>query len=230
MQKDKFRISRPFNALAFGILLSLSFLLLASCASSGKSKTVASWYGPKFHGKLTASGERYNMYAMTCAHKQLPLGTRLRVTNRANGKSVVVVVNDRGPFVRGREIDLSFAAAKKIGIVGPGTGKVRYRIIGRDERYRKYIKDGRSIIAGNHKPVSGPFTIQVASFTEKSNAYHLMDGLKLNYRRVHIKNTRVDGKRFYRVRVGKFKKRSKALDYAKRLADEGYSVKIVDYE
>ncbi len=94
-------------------------LIIIACASPGRRErgyTIASWYGPGFHGKYTASGEKYNMYAMTCAHKELPLGTRLKVTNVENAKSAVVVVNDRGPFVAGREIDLSLAAAKEIEI------------------------------------------------------------------------------------------------------------------
>ena len=82
---------------------------------------VASWYGEDFHGKLTSNGEVYDMYAMTAAHKTLPLGVYVRVTNKQNGQSAVVRVNDRGPFVDTRIIDLSYAAAKQLGVVGPGT-------------------------------------------------------------------------------------------------------------
>ena len=88
---------------------------------------IASWYGKDFHGKKTANGEIYNMHAMTAAHKTLPLGTWVRVYNLTNGKSCDVRVNDRGPFVRGRIIDLSYSAAKEIGLVGPGTAKVRIK-------------------------------------------------------------------------------------------------------
>ncbi len=90
----------------------------------------ASWYGPKFHGRKTASGEPYNMHALTAAHKSLPFGTLVRVTNLENGKSVVVRINDRGPYVAGRIIDLSYAAAKKIGLDKIGVAKVRLEIIG----------------------------------------------------------------------------------------------------
>lgn len=86
---------------------------------------VASWYGPGFHGRQTANGERYNMYELTAAHKILPFGTRLRVTHLGTGRSLVVRVNDRGPFVEGRIIDLSFTAARQLGIVGSGTARVR---------------------------------------------------------------------------------------------------------
>lgn len=90
---------------------------------------IASWYGSEFHGRRTASGEIYNMYDYTAAHKTLPLGTYVKVINLENGKSVIVRINDRGPFKKGRIIDLSYAAAKKIGIIEKGTARVRLEII-----------------------------------------------------------------------------------------------------
>jgi peptidoglycan lytic transglycosylase len=89
----------------------------------------ASWYGKKFHGRKTASGERYNMYQLTAAHKTLPFGTKVKVTNMDNGKSVVVRINDRGPFVKGRIIDLSRAAAKKVDMINAGVAFVKVEII-----------------------------------------------------------------------------------------------------
>jgi rare lipoprotein A len=100
---------------------------------------IASWYGDDFHGKATANGECYNMYAFTAAHRTLPLPTVVRVTNMENNKSVVVKVNDRGPFARGRIIDLSYAAAQSIGMVGKGTAPVRIEAIG-----GAFHEDGRS--------------------------------------------------------------------------------------
>ena len=91
---------------------------------------VASWYGTKFHGRRTSSGEIFDMNKLTAAHNELPLGTRVRVTNLKNQKSVIVRINDRGPFVRGRVIDLSYAAAKKIGMVKDGVVKVRIEVVG----------------------------------------------------------------------------------------------------
>jgi rare lipoprotein A len=88
---------------------------------------VASWYGPGFHGQSTASGEIYNQNALTAAHRTLPLGTRVEVTNLSNGKSVQVRINDRGPYVRGRSIDLSRGAARKLGMVKSGVSKVRIK-------------------------------------------------------------------------------------------------------
>ncbi len=91
----------------------------------------ASWYGKAFHGRLTASGERYNMHAPTAAHKSLPFGTRVRVTNLDNGKHTVVRINDRGPFVKGRIIDLSYGAAKKIQMLQAGVVRVKLEILSR---------------------------------------------------------------------------------------------------
>ena len=89
----------------------------------------ASYYGKKFHGRKTANGERFDMYAMTAAHRKLPFGTEVRVTNLVNGRSVVVRINDRGPFVRGRIIDLSYGAAKEIGLIQSGVAKVKLDIV-----------------------------------------------------------------------------------------------------
>jgi len=92
---------------------------------------IASWYGEEFHGKRTSSGEIYNMYEMTAAHKSLPFGTKVLVVDLQTGRSVIVRINDRGPFIHGRIIDLSFAAAKKLGIVGRGVALVGIKIIQR---------------------------------------------------------------------------------------------------
>ena len=91
----------------------------------------ASWYGPGFHGRLTANGERYNQNAMTAAHRRLRFGTRVRVTNLNNGRSVVVRINDRGPYARGRVIDVSAAAARSLGMIKSGVAPVRVTILGR---------------------------------------------------------------------------------------------------
>ena len=90
---------------------------------------VASWYGPGFHGRKTASGERFDQNDLTAAHPTLPFGTRLRVTNVSSGQSVTVRVNDRGPFVRGRVVDVSYAAAEELGMVGGGVAKVKLDVV-----------------------------------------------------------------------------------------------------
>ncbi len=98
-------------------------------ASRGSTVGRASYYGPGFQGKKTASGERFDMNALTAAHRRLPFGTRVRVTNLDNGKSVVVRINDRGPFKKSRVIDLSLAAARKIGMTATGTARVKLEVL-----------------------------------------------------------------------------------------------------
>ncbi len=210
----------------------LSFL--ASCATSryesypetSPTETkyiVASWYGSDFHGRPTSSGEPFNMYAKTCAHKEYPFGTRLKVTNMANNKYVECTINDRGPFVAGRDLDLSYACAKEIGLIGTGTGKVRIDYLGRDNSYIKYIKYSST----SNK---GPFTIQVGSFKEPANAARLKKALEFKYDRVYVIDTEIDGSIYYRVRIGKFNTKDDAYNIAKTLADEGYSILIKHYD
>lgn len=205
--------------------------------TTGKSmgaKTV-SWYGPGFHGKRTASGEIYNMNALTCAHKSLPFGSRLRIVNPENNRSIVVTVNDRGPFVAGRDIDLSRAAAIKLDIINDGTARVKVYYIDRDMRYAAYIKNGkvsgRSPVASSSPTRSGPYTIQVASFRDRDNATYLRQGLEMVHGKVYLTHKWIDGNKYYRVRVGKFHSEKKALDYARKLAYEGYpDVSVITYE
>ena len=135
---------RPHRRRAALLLAAAAFLLLvARCASTpSKAPTTpadwsrfrqegeASWYGPTFHGKTTANGERYNMLHMTAAHKQLPFNTLVKVTNLHNGMSTVVRINDRGPFLKGRILDLSYAAARALGANSPGVIKIRLEVVG----------------------------------------------------------------------------------------------------
>lgn len=123
---------RHFSARRLLSIAMLAALVLSACAPyqarrhpiDYRAVGEASWYGPGFHGRKTANGEKYNQRALTAAHPTLPLGTSVKVTNLENDKSVVVRINDRGPFVRGRIIDLSKGAAEKLGIVGAGTAEV----------------------------------------------------------------------------------------------------------
>ena len=122
----------------------------------------ASWYGPGFHGKTTANGETYNQYAMTAAHKILPLGTQVRVTHLGSGRSINVRINDRGPFVDDRVIDLSRAAATRLNVIGPGTTRVRVQSLGDVERMQE---DG---------DLTGAFYVQVGAFADRINADNLI--------------------------------------------------------
>ena len=123
------------NTLAAGVLTILAFTPLNSVASSDRSHSLqgtASYYGGKFHGRKTASGERFNQEALTAAHKTLPLGTKVRVTNLRNGESVDVKINDRGPYHKGRVIDLSKGAARELRMINSGTAKVKVEVIAKE--------------------------------------------------------------------------------------------------
>lgn len=128
---------------------------------------IASWYGRDFHGRSTANGETYNMYDMTAAHKTLPMNTILLVTNRENNREVVIRVNDRGPFVRGRIIDLSYTAAKRLGIIRAGTARVRITAMGAAGEDTAQSKRGAK------RFYSGEFYVQIGSFTNAANALRL---------------------------------------------------------
>ena len=210
-------------------LCSMLYAVLSSCAPAkydiqqgkiAKFFVVASWYGPEFHGRPTASGETFDMHAMTCAHKEYPFGTRLRVTNTVNGKSVECIVNDRGPFVKGRDIDLSLAAARKIDLIGSGTAPVVVEVNGRDASYIRTVK-----VQSNGK--KGPFAIQVGSFSDSINAVRLKSALRLDYANVYIQETFVDGTTFYRVRIGNFDQLNAAMDTAGKLGQEGYPALVL---
>jgi peptidoglycan lytic transglycosylase len=124
------------NPFAAGLLAILALSPLSSTASSDHTqalKGTASYYGAKFHGRRTASGERFNQEALTAAHKTLPLGIKVRVTNLRNGESVEVKINDRGPYVRGRIIDLSKGAARKLRMLRSGTAKVKVEVIAKQD-------------------------------------------------------------------------------------------------
>ena len=114
------------------ILILTLFLSFSTTACAKPNKTQVgkgSWYGKKFHGRLTASGEKYNMYALTAAHKTLPFNTMVEVTNLHNNRKVIVRINDRGPYARGRIIDLSYLAAKKLGYINKGVAKLKVRVL-----------------------------------------------------------------------------------------------------
>ncbi|RJQ50497.1 MAG: septal ring lytic transglycosylase RlpA family protein [Nitrospiraceae bacterium] len=205
-------------------------ILLSSCASlapvgyrpPAEGYVTASWYGQDFHGRPTSSGERYDMYGLTCAHKEMDFGTKLRVTNPDSNKSVVVIVNDRGPFIPGRDLDLSYGAAREIDFANKGVGLVKIEHLGRDMRYVKRIEYSPSLPAG-------ALTIQVGSFIDKSNADRLKQGLEIKYSDVYLTTFLKDNQTFYRVRIGRFGDREGAYTTASRLANEGYTTLIVSY-
>ncbi|TDJ34464.1 MAG: septal ring lytic transglycosylase RlpA family protein [Gammaproteobacteria bacterium] len=183
----------------------------------------ASWYGTKFHGRRTSSGEAYNMYAMSAAHKSLPLPTYVRVTRLDNGRSVIVRVNDRGPFANGRIIDLSYAAAVKLGMQKTGTARVEVRAIDPSDRSSR----NETMTSGK----SGKLYMQVGAFSVKGNADAMKKRLdKARIRDVKTKKAKVDGKTVYRVRVGPVKSNSQLSELDEKLARLGITERHLVYE
>ncbi len=164
------------------------------------------------------------MYQRTAAHPDLPFGTILRVANTENGLSTTVTVNDRGPFKRGRGLDLSYRAAKDIGLIGHGTAIVNLQIMGRDPSYIRTVHYGPAAL-------HGPYTIQAGSFSDRANALRLKAVLEKTYEGVYLSGvTGRDGKKiFYRVNVGYFTDKKAAGSVAARLAGEGYNVWVTGY-
>lgn len=174
---------------------------------------IASWYGPTFYGKPTASGDIFRKNGLTAAHRTLPLGTRVRVRNLRNNKEVDVLVNDRGPFVEGRVIDLSWLAAKQIGLLQTGTAPVRITPLNRlfvDENTRHTF-----------------YVIQVGTFTRKVDAQRFLNGLT-QYHHRQLVASQYNGGRVYRVRIGSYSSIAdarKSADQVKKRLGEAFIVK-----
>jgi rare lipoprotein A len=183
---------------------------------------IASWYGKKFHGRKTSNGEIYDMYAMTAAHKTLPFGTYVRVHNLNNNKKIEVRINDRGPFIRGRIIDLSKKAAKKLGIIGPGTAPVKIEALGVAAKQNKKKAAEPSYVPIDY--YQGNFTFQVGAFRERENAERLKQQLDRTNNDTPARIIPYNNGRdtLYRVRVGKFDNLKQAIAYEKILIQNGY--------
>jgi rare lipoprotein A len=192
-----------------------------------RERGVASWYGPGFHKVRTSTGEAYDMYGMTAAHKTLPLPAYVQVTNLQNGRSVVVRVNDRGPFVGNRIIDLSYTAAAKLDMLRNGTAMVEVRTVDAPSPVPPAAVAGNSaasapITAPTAEPVTGPVTaaqtsalsavppaatptlfVQAGAFSDPANADRLVEKLRGGgYGKVFVRDDQIAGRRMYRVRIG----------------------------
>lgn len=168
-----------------------------------REQGTASWYGKKFHGLRTSSGEPYDMLAMTAAHRSLPLPAYARVTNLDNKKSVIVKINDRGPFHNDRLIDLSYAAAVKLDIAGHGTGRVEVETIDPNQISTQAPSPVPSNVIPNTPPRRTQVFVQLGAFSEKRNAENLQQKLQTVHKKVHIANAPSNqGTPLYRVRIG----------------------------
>ena len=222
--------ARPWRQAAGSLsrVAAVLLLLLSACAPSKppapprvptppsvplSQEGIASWYGPGFHGKKTTSGTVYDQYAMTAAHQTLPLGSSVVVTNLANGKTVTVLINDRGPFAKGRIIDLSYAAAQAVDMIRPGTAPVRVDVVD---------TGGYPLTA---IPERLDYTLQVGAFSDLDKARELKARLESRHDRPVVIEPH-EG--YYRVRLGTFAGEDAAREYGARLSREGLPVVLVE--
>ncbi len=162
---------------------------------------VASWYGPGFHGNKTANGERYDMHQLTAAHRTLPLGSIAVVRSMSSGREVTVRINDRGPFAKGRVLDLSLAGAQALGMTGPGTDQIELRVVGYEGRTADM----------------GVLRVQVGSFSDQQNALNLLERANYFYSGGRVQAIDLpEGKR-YRVQIGQFATEAQAEAAASHL-------------
>lgn len=181
-------------------------------ASTGSSKYVseegvASWYGPNFHGKLTANGEKYDMYKLTAAHRTLPFNTIVQVENLDNGQTVLVRINDRGPFAKNRIIDLSKKAAEEINMIGPGTARVKLFIPAQD--------------LANSKTTdlkTATYTVQLGSFEYKQQAIKRSKQIKGS----RVEKIKLNNNTVYRVYYGTYLDRDEATNKRDQLKRQGF--------
>lgn len=209
-------LSPVCSRLALAALLLCQLLAVAACSNHRKPSStapsvgvpiergIASWYGPRFHGRRTANGERYNMNELTAAHPSLPFNTRVAVRNTRTGREVVVRINDRGPFSKNRIIDLSYAAAREVGVVAPGTASVEIFLV----------------------PAAGApprYTVQVGAFSEAELAVSLHRDIARLYPEAVVEN---DGT-WNRVQIGAFADRDQAESLRRELAAIGMPSVVV---
>jgi rare lipoprotein A len=226
-RRRSLNLSRSY-ALRFSFFLATLYLgacslppsrvtLPPSATSAGRltQTGIASWYGPGFHGKATASGAIYDQNDLTAAHQTLPLGTRVLVTNLETGNSTEVTINDRGPFAKGRIIDLSYGAGKALGMIGPGTIPVRVEV----------LKGPHSV--QSIRP-SLDYTLQLGSFSRIENAQQLRDRLKTSYSDVSIVPLQTKDVTYYRVQLGTFPNRGAAEEQAHQLSQSGLPIMIIE--
>lgn len=182
---------------------------------------LASWYGTDFHGKPTSCGEPYDMWAMTAAHKTLPLGTYVKVTNLQTGNSIIVKINDRGPFVSGRIIDLSCRASQELGSFKTGLTKVRVEAV--------QVATEQMVGQNTYWKVDpvpsfryGAFTIQIGAFKEQQNAMRLRSRMAQGFKEIQVSPSNYGGTTLYRVQVGAYRDLVMAQNETERLRGQGF--------
>lgn len=202
------------NKFTFIVILLLGFIA-TSCGTIRHGDSMrtldtglASWYGPNFHGKLTANGETYNMNGLTAAHRSLPYNTVVKVTNLDNGRSVVVRINDRGPYVGNRIIDLSREAARKIDMENAGVAEVRIEL----------VEEGDRPVTRASARSTEQFTVQLASYNSHREAKAASDKIS----GTRVETVRIGDITVYRVYYGTYRSESDARSAQQRLARNGH--------
>lgn len=200
------------------VLFSSFVALLISCSSSKEfseyenvtgeliESGVASWYGPNFHGKKTANGERFDQNELTAAHRTLPFNSIVRVINSSNGNSVIVRINDRGPYAKNRIIDLSKKAAERIDIIQNGTGNVKLILLNNNAKLPANLKIPH-------------YTVQVGSYANKQDALKISSNIADS----RIVKANINGKSVYRIFIGLFQDKSEAESLNQYLKSAGYN-------
>lgn len=217
------------------IVLLLTTVSIKAQIQEGK----ASYYADKFEGKPTASGEKYKHSKLTAAHKTLPFGTVVKVTNISNGKSVEVRINDRGPFVEDRVIDLSRSAAEEIGLIHVGIADVKIEVVdagdgkgsGPTKPIDHVVVDEKEFYEFDVDRINPKgFGIQIGTFRELANLVRLADNLKSSYQKeVTVQVKLINGVKVYTIVVGAFKNREKASDFKVKLQQRYPDAFIVDF-
>ena len=188
---------------------------------------IASWYGPKFDGKLTANGEIFDQYAVTAAHRTLPIPSLVKVTNLENNRSIVLRINDRGPFVGDRIIDLSYKSAQLLGIIQKGTGKVRVEVIDYGEHL--LVKNSKKLLKTNVKQ-NKEYFLQVGVFKEPSNADRLSDKLRntdyINYK-VFTNTVNINDRILYIVKIGPIQNNENIKYVQRKLKNNKINTKVI---
>lgn len=195
------------------LLLSVSLLSPLVAASSRPALPwvqygVASWYGVPFHGRLTANGERYDMYNMSAAHQHAPLGIHAIVTHLETGRMIRVRINDRGPFVKGRVIDLSYGAASRLGMIETGLAPVKIEFLPQTQPRLTFI-------------------VQAGAYQDPHNAKRAEQALRVHYSNIRISAQTRAGQRFYRIHIGPFATRAEAEQVNRQLHSLGYHTLIL---
>lgn len=227
--------NQSMKSLIFSTLLLLLFSNSFAQTQSGK----ASFYADKFEGKPTASGEKYKHSKLTAAHKTLPFGTKIKVTNVANNQSVEVVVNDRGPYVEGRVVDLSKAAAEKLGFINQGIAEVQIEVLdagaGKTSDPARTIdqvtieeKEFYDFHISRKRPLG--FGVQIGTYQELVNLMRLSDNLKNSYqKKVTVQVKVINGVKYYGLILGQFPQRTKAENFKEEVRKKFPDAFIVEF-